>query len=94
MTSSQQPISNVRRLVIVRMSQLAIPADGGLADGLEFFTNQEKRQRVMREAEAWVAQALELMRTAAEPNPWRTASDEAIAGELLRQIDERKAPKA
>ena len=82
---------NVRKLWTHKMSRDAIPDGGGFVDGLEFFTNPEKRQRIMREAEAWVAQAIAVVRTAAEPNPWREASDEAIAGELLRLIDERAA---
>jgi len=80
---------SVRKLVIVRMSRIAIPDGGGFADGLEFFTNAEKRRRIMAEAETWVASAIQLVRSAAEPNPWREADDEAIAGELLRRVDKR-----
>lgn len=82
---------NVRRLFIHRMSVLTIPAGGGFADGLAFFTDQEKRRSIMREAEIWVAGAIQTVRTASGPNPWREADDETIAGEIMRQAEERKS---
>ena len=72
------------------MSVLAIPAGGGFADGLAFFTDQDKRRRIMHEAEMWVAGAIQTVRTASAPNPWREADDETIAGEIMRQVEERK----
>lgn len=83
--------TNVNRLLIVRMSQIAIPAGGGFADGIEFFTNPEKRRRIMADAGNWVTAAILAVRNAAEPNPWREASNEQIAGEILRRLEERKA---
>lgn len=80
---------NVRRLLAHKMSLDAIPAGGGFADGIEFFLNREKRQRIMADAENWVTGAILAVRGAAEPNPWREADNEAIAGEILRQIEER-----
>ena len=81
---------NVRRLVIVTMSRLAIPEGGGIGDGIEFFSNPEKRRRIMAEADAWVKTSIREVREAAGPNPWREATDEAIAGEILRRVEERK----
>lgn len=81
---------NVRRLYIHKMSLDAVPAGGGLADGLAFFTDKEKRHRIMRDAEIWVMGAIQTVRTATEPNPWREADNEAIAGEILRRMDERE----
>jgi hypothetical protein len=85
---------NVRKLLIVKMSRDAIPDGGGLADGIEFFANLGKRKRIMAGAEEWVRQAIAVVRQAAEPNPWKVASDEEIAAELLRRIEERQPPAA
>lgn len=81
--------SNRQLLLMRRMSVLAIPPGGGFADGVAFFTDKDKRHAVTQEAEAWVVQALAAVRGAAEPNPWRDASDDTIAGEILRQAGAR-----
>lgn len=78
---------NVRRLLILRMSREAVPDGGGLADGLSFFIDAEKRKTIMANSEEWVRQAIALVRNASEPNPWRDASDDAIAGEILRRAE-------
>jgi hypothetical protein len=80
---------NVRDLFIRRMSILAVPDGGGFADGMSFFFDKEKRAKIMKEAEEWTKQAIELVRSAAEPNPWKDSSDEEIAGEILRRLEER-----
>lgn len=79
---------NVRRLFIQRMSVLAIPTGGGFADGLSFFTDQEKRRRIMHDAEIWVMGAIQTVRTASGDNPWREADNETVAGEILRRVSE------
>lgn len=81
---------NVRELVIIMTSRVAIPDGGGLADGISFFTNRDKRLSIMTSAEELTKQSINLVRHAAEPNPWRTATDEEIAGEMLRKLDERR----
>lgn len=86
---SNQP-SNVTRLVIHKMSIDAIPPGGGLADGIAFLSDKAKIAEGWRAAEAWVREAIQMVRQAADPNPWRAADDEAIAGELLRLIAERE----
>lgn len=82
-------MSNVTRLIIHKMSVDAIPDSGGLADGLAFLSDKNRIKEGWQKAEAWVREAILLVRQAADPNPWREASDEAIAGELLRQVAER-----
>lgn len=86
-------VSNVQRLVFHKISIDAIPAGGGFADGIAFFTDPDKRRRITADAQEWVTQAIKIIRDAKEPNPWSESSDEAIAGELLRRIDERKLAK-
>ena len=79
---------NVRRLITVRASYLAIPPNGGLADSIALFTEPGRLAEVSRQAEAWVREALATVK-AAPDNPYG-ADDEAIAGEILRRIEERK----
>ena len=44
-------------------------------------------------ATEWVEQALAVVRQAAEPNPWKTATDEDIAGHILSKIPKGAAEK-
>ena len=59
---------------------------GGLADGIDFFTNVERRKRIWLDAVDWVKLAIQTVRSASEPNPWKDAPDEVIAGQLLFRI--------
>lgn len=81
---------NVKQLIIMRMSNEAVPRGGGLNDALNFLSSRESIMRGMREATDWVQEAIELVRNAADPNPLKNASNETIAGELLRRIEEKK----
>lgn len=78
---------NVRRLMIYRMSALAVPSGGGLSDGLAFFTDNGKRKRIMADAEKWTRDAIAAVAKAGEPNPWKSATDEEIAAEILRRME-------
>lgn len=80
---------NVKRLIIYRMSHEAVPDGGGLADGIAFLSSKERIIAGAKAATEWVQAAIQLVMAAAEPNPWKDADDEAITGEVLRQIDER-----
>jgi hypothetical protein len=82
---------NVKRLWAMKMAKDAIPSDGGLADGLKFLSSREPIAEGARRASEFVEQALRAVRCAAEPNEWKHATDEEIAGELLRRIEEREA---
>jgi hypothetical protein len=81
-------ISNIERLVIRKVSLDAIPASGGIADGVAFLLAPDRLASSTRAAAAWVESAVLAVRNAGDPNPWRSATSEAIAGEILRQIDE------
>ena len=78
---------NVNKLVIRKFTLLVVPNGGGLQSALEALIDSEKRIRLMREAKTWVDEAIRLVRIAPGCK-WTT--DEEIAGEILRQIDERK----
>ena len=77
---------NFKKLVCQKMAVDAIPPDGGLMDGIKFF--QGDIAGAAREAQAWVRQAIDAVK-AAPANPYGD-DDEAIAGEILRQIEERQ----
>lgn len=81
---------NVSRLIAARMSVLAIPPNGGLLDGVRFLSDRDALGRAAREAEAFARDAIAVMRLAADPNPWRDATDEEVAGEILRAVEERQ----
>jgi hypothetical protein len=87
----RRPIGqNMKRLIIEKMSVDAVPAGGGLGAALAFITEPGELTKGWREATAWVDQAIAVIRTAAEPNPWRDASEEEIAAHLLEKIAARK----
>jgi hypothetical protein len=80
---------NVKRLIVAKMSRDAIPAGGGVADGIKFLSDPTAVLAGARVATQWVEEAIRLVREAADPNPWRQADDEAIAAEVLRRLGER-----
>ena len=78
---------NVKRLIAHKMSLLAIPPGGGLKDGIEFLSSKEKIVQAAKGATAWVEDSIAVIKTAPD-NPFKT--DEEIAGEILRRIDEER----
>ena len=83
-------LTALRRLEILRFSQLAIPS--GVANpmiaGFQPIVDPATRTRLAREAQAWVTDALAVVRTAPDADPlW---SDEEIAAHILAKIDEKK----
>ncbi len=81
---------NVKRLIAQKMATDAIPKGGGLKAGIEFLLKPDAVIAAVKEAKEWVALAIQAVRDAADPNPWSSASDEMIAGEILRQIEEKR----
>jgi enoyl reductase-like protein len=61
-----------------------------LAAGIEFLSTPGRIAQGFLSAAEWCEQAIELIRSAVEPNPWKNATEEEIAAELLRRIEERK----
>ena len=84
---SQGP--NVKKLIARKMSIDAIPDGGGILAGVEFLSDKTRIIAGAKIATAWVEEAIKVTRLAAEPNPWKTADDETIAGEILSQIEKR-----
>lgn len=82
---------NVKRLWSIKMAKDAIPDGGGFEDGLKFFSSKESIAAGAKAASEWCKLVIESVRRATLPNPWKDATDEEIAGELLRRIDAKRA---
>lgn len=80
---------NVQKLIVRRMSSQAIPPGGGFAEGLAFLSDPRKITDAARKATEFVRLALQVIRESAEPNPWKHATDEEIAGKILADIEDR-----
>ena len=85
---------NAKRLIAIKMARNAIPDGGGFEDGLRFLSNKDLIVASAKEAAKWVADAIDAVRAAAEPNPFKSATDEEIAGEILHKIESRKQEQA
>lgn len=81
---------NMRRLIAMKMAQDAIPSGGGVNDAVKYLLTPGMVNNGWKNAKVWAFQAVDLVRKAAEPNPYKEASDEVIAGELVRLSEERK----
>lgn len=82
---------NVKKLICHKMALLMVPIGAGFLDGLKALTAPGNVGKQAKVATAWVEEALAVMKTA-HNNPYGN-DDEAIAGEILRQIDEKKRAK-
>lgn len=85
---------NVKRLIAHKMSLLAIPIGSGkdsLGLGVEALMNHGKFASIAAEASDWVQKAIAVMKTAPD-NPYGD-DDEAIAGALLKGIEERETKR-
>lgn len=81
---------NVKKLIVRKMSLIAVPAGAGIGSALNFLTDPGAIGAAAREATEWVEMAIRLIREASGDNPWKDRSDEEIAGELLGRIGERE----
>jgi len=82
---------NLKKLAVRKMTIMAIPKDGTARDALDFLRDAQRLKETAKKATEWVALAVAAVREAGDPNPWRDADDETIAGEILRRIEEREA---
>lgn len=78
---------NVNKLIARKMAIDAIPSGGGLADGLKFLARAESIMDGHAKAKEWVEHAIAAVK-GAPGNPFGD-DDEAIAAEILSQIDKR-----
>ncbi len=83
--------AKVKKLIAYRMAVEAIPIGQGLEAGVRFLTTPGALANGWHTAADWTRQAIQAVRFAAEPNPWKNASDEDIAAEILRNIDARRS---
>ena len=89
MTNDSRPIGhNVRKLIAHKIAREAIPDKGGFADGLKFLAQPDRVLTAAKAATAWVFAAIDAVKAA--PDGGVYGDDEAIAGEILRRLDNRK----
>lgn len=79
---------NVKRLIIHKMSVDAIPPNGRLMDGVNFLRDPNKISDGLRNAAEWVFAAIDAVKQSLGGSEF--GDDEAIVGEILRQVGERK----
>jgi hypothetical protein len=79
---------NVKKLICHKISLDAVPPGGGFQSAIEFLSDKDRIVSSARSATQWVETALAAVK-AAPGNPYGD-DDEAIAGEILRQIEEKK----
>lgn len=80
---------NVTRLLAQFIGREAIPPGGSFNDGIAFLTDPQRRKAGIELAEKNMLAALKLIKTAPD-NPFGN-DDEAIAADLLKKIEQRKA---
>jgi hypothetical protein len=80
---------NVRKLVAAKMARDAVPPGGGVGNAIRFLTTPGAVTDGARKAQEWVKAAIAAVK-AAPDNPYGD-DDEAIAAEVLRQIERKKA---
>lgn len=90
MNAPRSAVSNMKRLAIHKMALDAVPPGGGFGDALRFLSSSAGIASAARAADQWARDAVAAIRNAEDPNPWRDIDDEDIAGEILRQIEDRK----
>jgi hypothetical protein len=89
MTNASRPTGpNVRKLIATKIAREAIPDKGGFADGLRFLSSKDRILAAAKAATAWVFAAIDAVKSA--PDGGTYGDDEAIAGEILRRLDNRK----
>lgn len=83
---------NVRKLIARKLSLLAIPVGSGensFIMGVEALTNRGKFVSLAAEASDWVRDAIQAVKSA--PDNAYGDDDEAIAGIILRRIEEQES---
>lgn len=82
-------MSAMNTLIVHKISVDAIPPGEGFNAGLRFLSDKSRVASTARSSTEWARQAVDAVRNAEDPNPWKEADDETIAGEILRRIDEK-----
>lgn len=84
-TASQRPLV---RLMIYKMAR--DNSVGGFGAALAFLSSTEKIRDEAIAAKKWCTEAIAAVRNASDPNPWREATDDEIAAEIMRQLDAKE----
>lgn len=88
LVKTTRPIGpNVIQLIVHKMCVDTIPPDGGVAGLLNLIRSKEQIRDAVKKAAAWVFTVIDLVKAA--PDGSQFGDDEAIASEILRQVDER-----
>lgn len=86
---SERPIGpNAKKLLAHFIAREAVPSGGGLADGLNFLTDPERRRQGIEQAMSNLNAALAVVKSAPD-NPYGT-DDEAIAAAILERVENAK----
>lgn len=80
---------NMKKLIVRRMSALAIPSGGSISDGLSFFQDPERMVTIAKEATEWAKTAIAVVR-ATPDNPYGD-DEEAIAGAIVDRYESIKS---
>lgn len=83
---------NVKKLICRKMAHLMVPDGAGFADGIRELAEQGNVGRRAQQATAWAEEAIAAVK-AAPDNPYGD-DDEAIAGEIVRQIEAQQKQHA
>jgi len=68
----------------------AVPPGGGIGDAMRFLTEPSAIRASVMSATRWVELVIRAVQEAVEPNPWKNATDEEIAGMILEKTSERR----
>lgn len=81
---------NVKSLIIRKMSLLMVPpgTKNALGSAIGNLSDGNRLSAIAKEATAWVEAAIAAVRSAKEPNPYKTQSDEEIAAIVLKGVEE------
>jgi len=81
---------NMKKLIFAKMGKDAVPDGGGVGDAIKFLTTPGAMSAGFKSACEFSDLAILAVRMAAEPNPFKNATEEEIAGEILRKIEDKR----
>lgn len=80
---------NVKKLIVRRMSAIAVPKGGGMSDALGFLQSPDRLAAAAKEATKFAEDAIAAVRLSAG-GTYANATDEDIAETILREVEARK----
>lgn len=81
---------NYKKLMIRFATKDAIPQGGSVLDGVRWL--EQDMPAAMREANKTTREAVDAVRNACDPNPYRNSTDEEIARAILDKIENHGRP--